>query len=121
MPIPEAHPYSIYMKTPTRHPQKTLRFSIEAEAALSTLENALAIVRRIGITLDGLRISAGVDGMEVWMRLEAGEEDMLTLCRMRLHNAVGVLAIREFPAPQGLPVAPLASDAAGLNYCLKTG
>lgn len=121
MPIPEAQPYSLSMKTTTRPPQKTLRFSIEAEAALSTLESALAIVRRIGITLDGLRISPCADGMDVWMRLQAGEEDMLTLCRMRLHNAVGVLAIREFPAPQGLPVAPAESDAAGLDYCLKVG
>ncbi|MBY0241925.1 MAG: hypothetical protein K2X55_21695 [Burkholderiaceae bacterium] len=82
--------------------QKTLRFAIEADAALSTLENALAIIRRTGISLDGLRIAPGTDGMDVWMRLEAPEEDALTLCRMRLHNVVGVLPIREFPRPVGL-------------------
>ena len=87
------------MNTPTLPHQKTLRFAIETQSALSTLENALAIVRRTGITLDGLRMAPGPDGMDVWMRLAADEDDALTLCRMRLHNVVGILAIREFPRP----------------------
>lgn len=92
------------MNTLTLPHEKTLRFSIEADAALSTLENALAIIRRTGIALGGLRIAPGTDGMEVWMRLAADEDDALTLCRMRLHNVVGILAIREFarPAPLGM-------------------
>lgn len=87
--------------------QKTLRFAVETDAALSTLENALAIIRRTGIALEGMRIAPGNDareGMDVWMRLAAPEEDALTLCRMRLHNVVGVLAIREFPRPAEVDV-----------------
>jgi hypothetical protein len=91
--------------------QKTLRFAIEADAALSTLENALAIIRRTGLTLDGLRIAPGTDGMDVWMRLAAPEEEALTLCRMRLHNVVGVLPIREFPRPAAMELAAAAQAA----------
>ncbi|MRV73614.1 hypothetical protein GJ700_18035 [Duganella sp. FT92W] len=95
------------MNTPTLPHQKTLRFAIETEAALSTLENALAIIRRTGITLDGMRIAPAEQGMDVWMRLAAQEDDALTLCRMRLHNVVGILAIREFarPAAMAMPAA----------------
>jgi len=32
------------------------------------------------------------------MRLGPQEQDALTLCRMRLHNVVGILAIREMPS-----------------------
>jgi acetolactate synthase regulatory subunit len=96
------------MNTPTLPHQKTLRFAIEADAALSTLENALAIVRRTGITLEGLRIAPGADGMDVWMRLMAAEDDALTLCRMRLHNVVGILAIREFPRPAAVEAQAVA-------------
>lgn len=91
--------------------QKTLRFAIEADAALSTLENALAIIRRTGLTLDGLRIAPGTEGMDVWMQLAAPEEDALTLCRMRLHNVVGVLPIREFPRPVAMALAAAAQAA----------
>lgn len=87
--------------------QKTLRFAVETDAALSTLEHALAIIRRTGIALEGMRIAPGNDateGMDVWMRLAAREEEALTLCRMRLHNVVGVLAIREFPLPAAVDV-----------------
>ncbi|GAB2842266.1 hypothetical protein GCM10027277_06770 [Pseudoduganella ginsengisoli] len=93
------------MNTTSLPHQKTLRFAIETEAALSTLENALAIIRRTGITLDGMRIAPGADGMDVWMRLGAEEDDALTLCRMRLHNVVGILAIREFPRPAAMETA----------------
>jgi len=98
------------MSQPPSH-QKTLRFAIEADAALSTLENALAIIRRTGITLDGMRIAPGVDGMDVWMRLAAAEEDALTLCRMRLHNVVGVLPIREFSRPVAIEPGAAAQAA----------
>jgi hypothetical protein len=93
------------MNTPTLPCQKTLRFAIEADACLSTLENALAIIRRTGITLDGLRIAPATEGMEAWMRLSAADDDALTLCRMRLHNVVGILAIREFPRPAAAQLA----------------
>jgi hypothetical protein len=96
MPIPRRRLHTVGMNTPNLPHQKTLRFAIEADAALSTLENALAIIRRTDITLDGLRIAPGTDGMDVWMRLAAADDDALTLCRMRLHNVVGILPIREF-------------------------
>lgn len=73
-------------------PQKSLRFCIEADAALDTLEAALAIVRRAGIALCGLRTAPGRHGMDVWMRL-AAEEDALMLCRRRLHNVIGILKV----------------------------
>lgn len=86
------------MTTPTPLHQRSLRFSIEADAALATLECALATVRRLGIELSSLRTSAGSGGMDVQMRLSAADDDALTLCRMRLHNLVGILTIREMPA-----------------------
>lgn len=112
MPIPSTRHYSYCMKTTTLRPQKSLRFCVEADAALSTLENALAIVRRAGIELGGLRISPCEEGMDVWMRLSAAEEDLLTLCRQRLNNVVGVLAIREFPRPAEAPVQAAPQCAA---------
>jgi len=78
--------------------QKTYRFCIEADAAIGTLEGVLAIVRRLDLELCSLRSTGTPRGLEVQMRLGAREEDALTLCRMRLHNVVGILAIREMPA-----------------------
>ena len=77
--------------------QKNYRFCIEPDAPIATLEAALAVVRRLGIELRGLRTSAGALGMEVHLRLAAPEEDPLVLCRMRLNNVIGVQAIRELP------------------------
>ena len=77
--------------------QKSYRFCIEPDDPIATLEAVLAIVRRLGIELRGLRTSAGSHGLDVQLRLAAAEEDPLTLCRMRLHNVIGVLAIREMP------------------------
>lgn len=93
MPISGTGGYSFHMNSPAQLPQKSLRFCIEADAALVTLEAALAIVRRAGIALCGLRTSPGRHGMEVWMRL-AAEDDALMLCRMRLHNVVGILKVQ---------------------------
>ena len=79
-------------------PYKTcFRFCVENDAAIATLEGALAIIRRLGIDLCSLRTSAGEQGMEVQLRLAAEEEEPLVLCRMRLHNVVGILGIREMP------------------------
>lgn len=78
--------------------QKTYRFCIEPDAAIATLEAALAVVRRLGIELCGLRSSASAEGLEVLLRLAAPDEEPLTLCRKRLHNLIGVYAIREMPA-----------------------
>lgn len=78
--------------------QKSLRFRLEADDAIATLESALAIVRRLGIELASLRTGAGAQGIEVQMRLHAGEEEALLLCRMRLNNVVGILGVREMPA-----------------------
>jgi hypothetical protein len=77
--------------------QKSYRFCIEPDAPIATLEAVLQIVRRLNIELRSLRTSAGPHGMEVQMRLAAEEEDILTLCRMRLHNLIGTQAIREMP------------------------
>jgi hypothetical protein len=78
---------------------KTLRFCIEPGDTIGTLETVLAIVRRLEIDLRSLRTTHLPYGMEVQMRLQAPDEDRLTLCRMRLHNAVGVGQIREMPPP----------------------
>jgi acetolactate synthase regulatory subunit len=78
--------------------QKSYRFCIEPDAPIATLEAALAIVRRLGIELRSLRTTATEQGLDVQLRLAAQEEDPLTLCRMRLHNVIGILAIREMPS-----------------------
>ena len=85
------------MTTCTRLHQKTLRFCIEADGAIATLEGALAIVRRLGLELRSLRTTGGAAGLEVLMRIAAEEEDALVLCRQRLHNVIGILPIREMP------------------------
>lgn len=90
--------------------QKTYRFCIEPDAAIGTLEGVLAIVRRLDLELCSLRSTGTPRGMEVQIRLGAQEEDALTLCRMRLHNVVGVLSIREMPSLASVEQArPLAS------------
>ncbi|NRR30337.1 hypothetical protein HSX11_09055 [Oxalobacteraceae bacterium] len=89
---------------PSPH-QKSFRFGVEADSAIGTLEAALAVVRRLNLELCGLRTSNSDTGMEVHMRVCAGEEDALVLCRMRLYNLVGVVGIREMPllvASQGM-------------------
>ncbi|MBA5687346.1 hypothetical protein [Rugamonas apoptosis] len=78
--------------------QKTFRFRIEADGAIGTLEGALAIVRRLGLDLRSLRTTGGLGGLEVSMRIASEEEGALLLCRQRLHNVIGILAIRETPA-----------------------
>jgi len=94
------------MTTATCHHQKSYRFCIEPDAAIATLECALAIVRRLGIELRSLRSTGSARGMEVQIRLAAEDEDALTLCRMRLHNVVGILSIREMPSLAALRLAP---------------
>lgn len=79
--------------------QKSYRFCIEPDAPIATLEAALAIVRRLGIELRGLRSTSTAQGLDVLLRLAAPAEDPLTLCRMRLHSVIGIQAIREMPAP----------------------
>jgi acetolactate synthase regulatory subunit len=86
------------MTTTTCHHQKSYRFCVEPEAAIATLEAVLAIVRRLGIELRSLRSTGSARGLEVQLRLVADDPDALTLCRMRLHNLVGLLAIREMPS-----------------------
>jgi acetolactate synthase regulatory subunit len=88
--------------------QKSYRFCIEPDDPLATLEAVMAIVRRLGIELRSLRTSATARGLDVQLRLAAAEEDPLTLCRMRLHNVIGIGAIREMPtlvAPSSEPAA----------------
>ena len=78
--------------------QKSYRFCIEPDDPIATLEVVLAIIRRLGIELRSLRTTATAQGLDVQLRLAARDEDPLTLCRMRLHNVVGILAIREMPS-----------------------
>lgn len=78
--------------------QKTYRFCIEPDAGIGTLEGVLAIVRRLGLDLCSLRTTGTSRGLEVQLRVCGPEEDALTLCRMRLHNLVGILSIREMPS-----------------------
>lgn len=86
------------MTTATCHHQKSYRFCIEPDAAIATLEAVLAIVRRLGLELRSLRSTGSARGLEVQIRLVAEDPDALTLCRMRLHNVVGILAVREMPS-----------------------
>jgi hypothetical protein len=77
--------------------QRSYRFSIEPDAPIATLEAVLAIVRRLNIELRSLRTAVTEQGLDVQLRLAAEDEDPLTLCRMRLHNVIGILSIREMP------------------------
>ncbi|HYD79023.1 MAG TPA: hypothetical protein VEC06_04380 [Paucimonas sp.] len=86
------------MDTPAHHPyQMSLRFCIEADAALGTLEAALATARRGGLELRNLRAGLGTQGLEIWMRLTATDQDALALCRTRLHHIIGILDLQELP------------------------
>jgi|GEM_PF-965163 len=93
--------------------QKSYRFRIEPDAPIATLEAVLAVVRRLNIELRSLRVSAMPHGLEVQLRLAVADEDALTLCRMRLHNLIGILSIREMPAL-------VASSAGASCYQLAT-
>ena len=70
------------------------RFCLEPDAPIATLEQVLAIVRRLDLQLQALRTTATPAGIEVLLRLASADPEPLTLCRMRLHNLVGVLPIR---------------------------
>lgn len=86
-----------------KNTQANFRFCIEDDAPIATLEAVLAIARRLDLDLCSLRSHAIAGGLEVQLRLAAADEDGLTLCRMRLNNVVGILAVRV------LPVAPAAT------------
>lgn len=77
--------------------QANFRFCIEDNAPIATLEAVLAIVRRLDLGLLSLRTHAATAGLEVQLRLAAADQDGLTLCRMRLNNVVGILAVRVLP------------------------
>lgn len=89
-----------------KNTQANLRFCIEDDAPIATLEAVLAIVRRLDLELRALRSHAIAGGLEVQLRIAAADQDGLTLCRMRLNNVVGILAVRV------LPVVPLQSPQA---------
>ena len=93
-PIPAAGQYSGGMKS---H-QTSYRFCLEPDAPIATLEQVLAIVRRLDLELRALRTTATPGGVEVMLRLAGQDPEPLTLCRMRLHNLVGVLPIRKLSA-----------------------
>lgn len=75
----------------------SLRLTIAPDDPVGGLEGALAIVRRGGIALAGLRAGLGTHGLEVWMCLGAADEDTLRLCLVRLRNAVGIGELEEMP------------------------
>ncbi|WP_202412164.1 hypothetical protein [Duganella fentianensis] len=88
-----------------KNTQANFRFCIDDGAPIATLEAVLAIVRRLDLDLRSLRSHAIPAGLEVQLRLAAADEDGLTLCRMRLNNVVGVLAVRVLPVAAKEPVA----------------
>jgi hypothetical protein len=73
-------------------PEISLRFCIDADA-IGTLEGVLATARRGGAELRNLRAGLGTHGFEVRMRLAAADADVLALCRTRLQNLVGIVAL----------------------------
>jgi len=89
--------------------QKSYRFCVEQDAPIATLEAVLAIVRRLGLELRSLRTTLHPQGMDVQIRLAAEDEEPLTLCRMRLNNVVGILAVREMPSLVASPERMAAS------------
>lgn len=89
--------------------EQNYRFCLEADAPIATLEQVLAIVRRLDIDLRGVRATMTPGGMEVRLRLAAAGDAPLTLCRMRLHNVVGVLPIRALPAKDARSTPPAPS------------
>jgi acetolactate synthase regulatory subunit len=91
------------MDTTTSPHQKSYLFCIEPDAPIATLESVLATVRRLGIDLLCLRSNGNARGMEVQIRLAAADEEALDLCRKRLHNMIGVLAIRELRSQPAVP------------------
>ncbi|MGO4377927.1 hypothetical protein [Pseudoduganella sp. RAF53_2] len=90
MPIPPTAAYHFVMET-------SFRMRVEVDSATTSLESALAIIRRGGVQLRGVSMAPGVHGMNVDLQVEAEEEDALVLCRMRLCNVIGILKIRERP------------------------
>lgn len=96
-----------------KNTQANFRFCIEDDAPIATLEAVLAIVRRLDLALRSLRTHAITGGLEVQLRVAAAAPDSLTLCRMRLNNVVGILAVRVLPvAPvEGSTVAAYAYSA----------
>ncbi len=93
--------------------QTTLRFCIEDDAPIATLEAVLAIVRRLDLRLISLRSHGHSQGQDVQLRLAAQQEEALVLCRMRLNNVVGVLAVRVMPVASARTVL-----AASCTYAL---
>ncbi|GGZ00930.1 hypothetical protein GCM10007388_38120 [Pseudoduganella plicata] len=74
---------------------KTFRLRVERDAATATLENVLAVVRRGGLGLHSLTMAPGRHGVDVHLRVQAGEPEPLQLCRVRLCNVIGIVKIRE--------------------------
>jgi hypothetical protein len=74
--------------------QKDLCFHIEADL-IATLEQALAIIRRLGMELRNLRTHTDCKGLAVHVCVSAEDADAITICRKRLQNVIGIFAIHE--------------------------
>jgi hypothetical protein len=85
-----------------------LRFSIDQDSTLDTLEMVLAIARRIGLRLAHLELrGAG----QVCLELRAGEADALALFCARLHNVIGVHDVCMLPIEQKYRTLRASPDA----------
>jgi hypothetical protein len=70
-----------------------VRFSIDKERTLDTMEAVLAIARRGGLTLGKLQLHSRASDDEAYLELLAHDPALLDLFMLRLHNVVGVLDI----------------------------
>jgi hypothetical protein len=82
------------MDIPAPSHQKDLCFHVEAEP-IATLEQALAIIRRLGMELRNLRTHTDRNGLAVHLCVSAEDADVITICRKRLQNVIGIVAVRE--------------------------
>jgi hypothetical protein len=99
--------YHLYMDTTTPTHRSYLSFYVETDP-IGTLEQVLAIIRRLGMELRNLRAQKEAKGLAVYVCLAAEDEDAIITCRKRLQNVIGILAVRESAdAMQVLSQAPL--------------
>jgi hypothetical protein len=101
------------METPTATHQKKLCFYVEADPdPIAALEQALAIIRRLGMELRNLRTHADSKGLAVFMCVSAEDENLITICRKRLQNVIGIFAVHESVASiQAVSRRPLSRSA----------
>jgi hypothetical protein len=70
-----------------------VRFSIDKDRTLDTMEAVLAIARRGGLTLGKLQLQARDSFDHAYLELQAHDPALLDLFLLRLQNVVGVADI----------------------------